>query len=80
MSNVVISGANRGIGLELCRHYLDTGSQVFALCRQASPELRESKATVIENIDLCHRSGGIPRRITVAGCTGSRSHKQRGNP
>jgi len=52
MSNIVISGANRGIGLELTRHYLSAGHEVFALCRQSSRELNESGAVVIENIDV----------------------------
>lgn len=34
MGNVLISGANRGIGLELARQYLQDGWRVFAACRQ----------------------------------------------
>ncbi len=33
MSNVVISGASRGIGLELAKQYAEAGHRVFALCR-----------------------------------------------
>lgn len=33
MANVVITGAGRGIGLELVRAYLAAGDQVIALCR-----------------------------------------------
>lgn len=36
---VVVTGANRGIGLALTQRYLDKGAQVFALCR--SPENAE---------------------------------------
>ena len=36
MSNVLITGANRGIGLELARCYAGNGDTVFACCR--SPE------------------------------------------
>lgn len=33
-ATVLITGANRGIGLELTRQYLAEGAQVFAACRQ----------------------------------------------
>jgi NAD(P)-dependent dehydrogenase (short-subunit alcohol dehydrogenase family) len=33
MANVAISGAARGIGLELVKQYADAGDRVFALCR-----------------------------------------------
>lgn len=33
MANVVITGANRGIGLELTRAYAEAGDKVFAACR-----------------------------------------------
>jgi NAD(P)-dependent dehydrogenase (short-subunit alcohol dehydrogenase family) len=35
MSKVVITGANRGIGLALVRRYLEAGDSVVALCRSA---------------------------------------------
>lgn len=34
MATVVVTGANRGIGLELVRQYLQRGEQVVAACRQ----------------------------------------------
>lgn len=34
MQHVFITGANRGIGLELTRQYLERGERVFAACRQ----------------------------------------------
>ena len=36
---VVITGANRGIGLELARHYAAEGCEVIGVCRQSSEEL-----------------------------------------
>jgi NAD(P)-dependent dehydrogenase (short-subunit alcohol dehydrogenase family) len=36
MANILITGANRGIGLELARQYASAGDMVFAFCR--SPE------------------------------------------
>jgi len=37
MSNIVITGANRGIGLELARQYAQAGNSVFAFCRTPTP-------------------------------------------
>lgn len=50
--NIVITGANRGIGLSLTKLYQQQGNQVFAACRNSSKELNESGATVIEGIDV----------------------------
>jgi len=36
MSNIVITGANRGIGLELVRHYAAAGHTVYACCRNTA--------------------------------------------
>jgi NAD(P)-dependent dehydrogenase (short-subunit alcohol dehydrogenase family) len=33
MANVLITGANRGIGLELAKQYAEAGDRVFAFCR-----------------------------------------------
>lgn len=54
---VVITGANRGIGLELARHYAQAGSDVIGVCREASPELKEVAAQVIENVDVTQDAG-----------------------
>lgn len=45
MQNVLITGANRGLGLELTRHYLTAGDRVFAGCRepQSANELKDLK-------------------------------------
>ena len=39
MANVAITGAARGIALELVRQYAANGDRVFALCRAPSPAL-----------------------------------------
>ena len=52
MANVVITGANRGIGLEFTKQYLANGHNVYALCRNTSDDLRASKATVIDGVDV----------------------------
>ncbi|MCH8492230.1 MAG: SDR family oxidoreductase [Idiomarina sp.] len=50
--NVLITGANRGIGLQLAKQYAEQGAHVFAACRKASKELIDSKVTIISGIDV----------------------------
>ncbi|HEY8941000.1 MAG TPA: SDR family oxidoreductase [Cellvibrio sp.] len=52
MQTVLITGANRGIGLALCKTYLAQGWQVIGVCRNASPELTETGARVIAGVDV----------------------------
>jgi NAD(P)-dependent dehydrogenase (short-subunit alcohol dehydrogenase family) len=49
---VVITGANRGIGLALARLYQSRGDRVFAACRQTSPGLDDIGVEVIKGIDV----------------------------
>ena len=52
MGTVVITGANRGIGLELAKNYSQT-HHVYALCRVASEALQAlPNTTVIEDVDV----------------------------
>lgn len=52
MKHVVITGANRGIGLELARHYRAEGWQVTGVCRETSSALAGCAAQVIKGIDV----------------------------
>ncbi len=51
---VVITGANRGIGLELCRRYQAAGAEVIATAREPEPadELRAVAPARIERLDV----------------------------
>ena len=51
MPTVLITGANRGIGLEFARQYSTEGWDVLATARQSSPEL-ESLDVRIERLDM----------------------------
>lgn len=50
--HVVITGANRGIGLELCRHYVAAGDRVTAVVRRTSDELQSLDVTILDGIDV----------------------------
>lgn len=50
--HVVITGANRGIGLEFAKQYLAQGYEVTAVVRKPSAELQELSVNVIEGIDV----------------------------
>ena len=50
--NVIIIGANKGIGLELCRQYAEAGHSVIATCREASEQLSAIQCKVIEGVEV----------------------------
>ncbi|MFO1186080.1 MAG: SDR family oxidoreductase [Alphaproteobacteria bacterium] len=52
MGTAVITGANRGIGLELARALVKRGDDVIAVVRAASPELKALKAEIFDGIDV----------------------------
>ncbi|SFL84145.1 SDR family oxidoreductase [Marinobacter zhejiangensis] len=57
MKTVLITGANRGVGLALARHYASEGWQVIGACRQGSDELAEVAAQVIDGVDVTTEEG-----------------------
>ena len=61
MSTYLITGSNRGIGLELCRQIHKRGDNVIATCRKASKELRDLGVRIEENIDCLLYTSPSPR-------------------
>src|SRR5438270_7260063 len=51
MPNILITGANRGIGLEFARQYAADGWDVIAAARHSSPEL-DALGVTVKSLDL----------------------------
>ena len=68
MSSVLITGANRGLGLEFTRQYLKDGWEVHAFCRQPdkAAELRAMVADSRGNIHLRQMDIGNKEQIEAA--------------
>jgi NAD(P)-dependent dehydrogenase (short-subunit alcohol dehydrogenase family) len=52
MAHWLVTGSNRGIGLELCRQLAGRGDQVIAVCRSSSAELDGLGVRVESGIEL----------------------------
>jgi NAD(P)-dependent dehydrogenase (short-subunit alcohol dehydrogenase family) len=52
MATALVTGGNRGIGLELCRQLKQRAVDVIAACRHASAELDAVGVTVIAGVDV----------------------------
>ena len=56
MATVLVTGANRGIGLEYCRQLSVRGDDVIAVCREASPELESLGIRIEAGIEITDSS------------------------
>lgn len=52
MATVVITGGNRGIGLEMIRGFRERGDRVIVACRQSSDELAGLDVDVYDGVDV----------------------------
>ena len=66
MSTICITGANRGIGLELARQFKQRGDDVVAACRESSDELTKLDVEVIEGIDVTN-DGSVDELVKALG-------------
>ena len=55
MATVLVTGSNKGIGLELCRQLSDRGNDVIATCRTTAPELQALGVRVMPGIDVANQ-------------------------
>ena len=67
MSTFLITGSNRGIGLELCKQINMRGDNVIATCRKSSPELKSLGVRIEENIDITYSESIVNLRNNLAG-------------
>lgn len=66
---IVITGANRGIGLAMVKICQENGDKVYALCRKSSPELDSLGANIIDNIDIATDAGIAKAKSALANIT-----------
>ncbi len=52
MATVLITGCNRGIGLELAKQLKERGDDIIAVCRQSGAELAGLGVRIIDGIDV----------------------------
>ena len=65
--NIVITGANRGIGLALVTRYIENDDAVFAVCRSTSDALNSMEGvTVIDGIDVVNNDDLSRLRTSLA--------------
>ena len=55
MATFLVTGSNRGIGLEFCRQLHERGDQVIAVCREPSDELKALPVRVEAGLDQTSR-------------------------
>jgi len=67
MSKILVTGANRGIGLEICRQLLAQQQAVIAVCRQASAELKALDLQCLEGFDLAQDDSLTQLKTALAG-------------
>ena len=67
MATWLITGANRGIGLELCRQLAARGEAVIAVCRSASPELEALGVRIEAGVELTDPAATAALTARLAG-------------
>ena len=57
MATALVTGANRGIGLELCQQLTARGDDVIAVCRSRSAALDALGARIVDGVDVSLTEG-----------------------
>lgn len=68
MKTVLITGSNRGIGLELARLYQSNGYTVISVCRETNEEIEDIAEVVISGIDVTNEQSvaALPGLVKAA--------------
>ncbi len=67
MATALVTGANRGIGLELCQQLTARGDDVIAVCRSRSVALDALGARIVDGVDVSLAEGIAHLRDALAG-------------
>ncbi|WP_320667039.1 SDR family oxidoreductase [Prochlorococcus sp. MIT 1307] len=67
MTTYLVTGSNRGIGLEYCRQLKDRGHEVIATCRTSSPELDALAVRVETGVDVTSGSSVLRLKEKLIG-------------
>ncbi len=67
MSTFLITGSNRGIGLELSNQLFKQGHKVIATCRESSTALERIGVQVIDGIDISSKQSFIKLENNIKG-------------
>ncbi len=65
MATVCITGANRGVGLELTRQFGERGDDIIAICRKPSADLTKLNVDVVDGIDVTDRTSMLRLRDSI---------------
>ncbi len=63
----LVTGSNRGIGLELCAQLKQNGFQVIATCRQRSTALNDLDIEIIEDVEVSDQQSLFKLATTLSG-------------
>lgn len=69
MATYLVTGANRGIGLEYCRQLQQRGDTVIAVCRQPSDALKDLGVTVESGVDITDEASVADLQQRLQGVT-----------
>jgi len=67
MPTILVTGTNKGIGLQICSQLKARGDDVIAICRTSSPELSELGVRIIDGIDVSNAESIEKLKSELAG-------------